>query len=429
MEKELNELSIKVKTLKINRPKQLEKAAKLIEKGLNENELKQFREEVQKLKKELIKLNRLSPDVIHYEEFGEHVNSLFGYFNRQSNFKYFVIISPRKAGKTYIVADRFLNNNAKCHDNVLYYFRLTEAQSAKLLANNAEKMFDPPLRRKYFESRGYTLKTKGNSVYAHKVYTRNGKTITETKPAWKVAEVGALSTFYTDKGVATFDHEFLKMDKKHMYWIFIDEFQKELGERNQGDLAYQFIQALHNKIRDSHYRVRVFMMCNNLRESSEILSGCFNFMPIKYGIYKLHKQKCIIDYWQPTEYYKKMMGKGATSLISSDDTTFTNEFKFDMELVTKQRRYRPSFIIRFSKDDKDCFIVWDDRIIKRYVPAKKSKLPNVKIIPMVRFTDEKFSKELQKAVFEQVDNRNFLYSSLMDKTQFENMIKLIRPNK
>ncbi len=48
---------------------------------------------------------------------------------------------------------------------------------------------------------------------------------------------------------------------------------------------------------------------------------------------------------------------------------------------------------------------------------------------MVRFTDEKFNKELQKAIFDYVDQRYFLYSSLMDKTQFENMIKLIRPNK
>lgn len=375
------------------------------------------------------KTSRESPSEKHYKEFGEHVNRIMGYFNRQSNFRYFAIIGPRKCGKTYIVADKFLNNNSKCHDNVLYYFRLTEAQTKKLLANNAEKMFDPPLVRKYFTSRGYTLKTNGNSVYAHKVYKRKGKTITETKPAWKVAEVGALSTFYADKGVATFDFEFLKMDKKHMYWIFIDEFQKELGERNQGDLAYQFVNALQNKIRDAHYRVRVFMMCNNLKESSEILSGCFNFMPIKYGLYKLHKKKCLIDYWQPTENYKKMMAKGSTSLISDDDATFTNEFKFDMELITKQRKFRPSYIIRFSKDDKDCFIVWDDRIIKRFVPSKKAKLPNIKTIPMVRFTDEKFDKQLQKTVFDCVDQRYFLYSSLMDKTQFENMIKLIRPNK
>lgn len=393
-------------------------------------ELDQFDKEIKKLKQELSKEKRLSPSDLHYAEFGEHVNRLFGYFNRQSNFQYLTIIGPRKCGKTYIVADKFLNNNSKCHDNVLYYFRLTDTQSQKLLNNNAEKMFDPPLVRKYFTSRGYVLRTHGNSVYVHKTYKRKGKQVIDTKPAWKVAEVGSLSTFYADKGTATFDFEFLKMDKKHMYWIFIDEFQKELGERNQGDLAYQFVNALHNKIRDSHYRVRCLLMCNNLRESSEILSGCFNFMPIKYGVYKLHKRKCIIDYWQPTENYKKMMSKGATSLIQNDDdSTFANEFKFDMELITKERKIKPSYIIRFSKDDKDCFIVWDDRIIQRFIPSKKSKLPNIRIIPMVRFTNEKFSKELQKIIFDQFDQRYFLYSSLMDKTQFESMIKLIRPNK
>lgn len=428
--KEIDQLSKKIKTFKIKRPRDLEKVASLISKNLDEEEKKEFQKEIKKLKKELIRLNRLSAEEMHYEEFGLHINRLFGYYNRQSNFQYFVIIGPRNCGKTYMVADKFLKNNSKCHDNVLYYFRLTDTQTQKLLANNAEKMFDPPLVRKYFTSRGYILKTHKNSVYAHKVYTYKGKTVTETKPAWKVAEVGALSTFASDKGVATFDFDFLKKDKRHRYWIFVDEFQKEVGERSQGDIAYQFVNALHNKIRKSHYRVRIFLMCNNLRESSEILSGCFNFMPIKYGVYKIYKpKKCIIDYWEPTENYKNMMKTGATSLNRNDDSTFSNEFKLDIALITKVRKVRPSYIIRFSKDDSDCFIVWDDRIIQRYVPSKKSKLPNIRTIPMVRFTNEKFSKELQKVVFEQFDQRYFLYSSLMDKTQFECMIKLIRPNK
>lgn len=360
-----------------------------------------------------------------------HNDSVFGYFNRQSNYAFLIVIGPRKCGKTYVAAKHFLKNWSKCHDNVLYYFRLTEAQSAKLLSNNAEKMFDPPLVRKFFTNRNLVLRTHGNSVYAHKTYKdKKGIQQVSNKQCWKVAEVGALSTFYADKGTATYDFEFLKNDPKHRYWVLIDEFQKEVGERSQGDIAYQFVNALHNKIRTTNKRTCVMMMCNNLRESSEILSGCFNFMPINYGLFKLKSKKAIIHYYKPPESYWKMMKKGITSKIQDDDDgTFINEFKFDMSLINTRRKYKPSFIIRFSKSDADCFIVWDEQIIQRYVPTKTSKLPNIPQIAMYKGLDVEFVKERQKIILDQYNLRYFNYSSLMDKTQFDMMIAKIQSPK
>ena len=370
-------------------------------------------------------------DKIKTESAYYHSESVWGYFNKNSNYAFLVIIGPRKCGKTYVAAEHFLKDWTKCHDNVLYYFRLTEAQKEKLLANNAEKMFDPPLVRKYFTNKGLILGTHSNGVYAHRVKKdKNGKELI-SKEMWKVAEAGALSTFYADKGTATYDFEFLKSDKRHRYWVIVDEFEKELGERSQGDMSYQFVNALHNKIRTTNKRTRVIMLCNNLRESSEILSGCFNFMPINYGLFKLKSKKCIIHYYNPPKSYWNMMNKGFTNrLVNDDDTTFLNEFKFDMSLITKQRKNKPTYIIRFSKSDEDCFIVWDSKIITKFTKTNANiKLPNVQNIPMVRFTDHIFDKKQQTTIFEMFDQRYYKYDSLMTKTQFESYIKKIRPNK
>lgn len=372
--------------------------------------------------------NKQQQKQITYYSQGNH--SLLGYFNRQSNYAFLIIIGPRKCGKTVFAQEHFLRNWSKCHDNVLYYFRLTEKQSKKLLANNAEKLFEPPVRRKFFDNRGLVLKTHGNSVYAHKVYKDKKGIQQVSKTCWKVAEIGALSTFYEDKGTATYDYEFLKSNPKHRYWIIVDEFQKEVGERSQGDIAYQFVNALHNKIRTTNKRTCVIMLCNNLRESSEILSGCFNFMPINYGLFKLKSKKAIIHYVNPQESYWKMMKKGLTTrLQSDDDATFVNEFKFDMSLINTGHRYKPSFIIRFSKSDEDCFIVWDEQIIQRYKSTKTSKLPNVPQIAMYKGLDTEFVKERQKIILDQYNLRYFNYVSLMDKTQFDMMIAKIQSPK
>lgn len=356
-----------------------------------------------------------------------HSESFWSFFNKNSNFGYGVIIGPRKCGKTFVVAEHFLKDWWKCHDNVLYYFRLTDTQKDKLLANNGEKLFDPPLVRKYFTNRGLKLKRKGDSIYAVKIKQKKG----QKKVEYKVCECASLSTFYADKGTATYDFEFLKRDKKHKFWIIVDEFQKEAGERSQGDLAYQFVNALHNKVRTTSKRMRCILLCNNLRESSEILSGCFNFMPITYGMFKLQKKKCVIHYYNPPQSYWSMMNKGFTNrLVNDDDTTFINEFKFDMELITKERRIKPTAIIKFSKNAEDCFILWDNKIIKRFTRRNKdTKLPNVKTIAMYRGLDEIFDKKQQQLILDVVDQRGFKYASLMDKTQFESFINRIRPNK
>ena len=96
---------------------------------------------------------------------------------------------------------------------------MTEKAASKLLQNNAEKLVDPDLRRKY----DLDLVTNGNNVYEVTKRTKpdkNGKTkILEKK---LMARVYALSTFYNDKG-SIFDKDFLK-DPNIRYNVAVDEF-------------------------------------------------------------------------------------------------------------------------------------------------------------------------------------------------------------
>lgn len=86
------------------------------------------------------------------------------------------------------------------------WIRLTEKQSQKLLQNNAEKLVDPDIRRKY----GLDLVTNGYNVYhvtKRSEPDKNGKTKVLEKKL--MARVLNLSTFYSDKG-SIFDKDFLK---------------------------------------------------------------------------------------------------------------------------------------------------------------------------------------------------------------------------
>ena len=61
---------------------------------------------------------------------------------------FYVLLGARETGKSYAVTnffvDQFVNKGIP-----FVWLRLTDAQSKKLLQNNAEKLVDPDIRRKY----------------------------------------------------------------------------------------------------------------------------------------------------------------------------------------------------------------------------------------------------------------------------------------
>lgn len=325
------------------------------------------------------------------------IRSLLG----NGNWAYFyILLGARESGKSYSVMEYFVKK-WKTKGIPFYWLRLGEASMKKMLNNNAEKLVDPDLYRKY----NLDLTTKGNVVY-------DGKK--------KMATILALSTFANDKGVALFDKDFL--DNEDMYYhICLDEFQREKTQRNQGDIAYQFVNQMENLVRSTKKRLKIFLIGNTLEEASDILT-LFNFIPEEFGRYKLKKKKCVIDYLPPSDIYKARRKGTVADILMGEQSNFTNEISFDTSLVTKQRLIRPTSVIHFTKSVK--FTVWDGKVIAPYNGEKCNS--NISMRP---YLDLLFDQSLRDNIILLFDTRSFLYKNLITFKKFQKEIELIKPRK
>ena len=73
---------------------------------------------------------------------------------------FLILLGGREIGKSYAVTDFYCGQWRK-YGRPFYWMRLTDTSQQKLLNNNAEKLIDPDLRRKY----GLDLYVRGDAVY------------------------------------------------------------------------------------------------------------------------------------------------------------------------------------------------------------------------------------------------------------------------
>ena len=326
------------------------------------------------------------------------------------------LLGGREVGKSYSVTNFFVDQ-WKNKGIPFTWIRLTEFQIRKLLQNNAEKLVDPDLRRKY----NLDLVTSGNNVYEvtkRSEPDKDGKTkILEKK---LMARVYALSTFYSDKG-SIFDKDFLK-DPNMRYNIAIDEFERESGEKNTFDILYSLVNQLENLVRSTKDRVRVFFLGNTLEQASDILCA-FNFIPEEFGIFKLKKKRCVIHNIEPSEAYKKRRKGTIADILMPQASTFTNKIDSDTTLICKKRLVEPTYVIKFTKYKENWFTVWDGNVIKKYNGEKKS------VIAMRPYLDEVFIPDIQKNMITLFDTRSLLFTNLITFKQFQKQIELLKPRK
>lgn len=254
---------------------------------------------------------------------------------------FYFLLGGREAGKSYAVTDTYVRQ-WKQKKRPFYWLRLTDTSQQKLLKNNAEKLIDPDLRRKY----DLDLITVGDGVY--EVLERDDKNKVIKKEL--MARVLALSTFYNDKGSGLFDKDFLN-DPNMFYNICLDEMNRELNEKRSFDILYAFTNQLENLVRSTKTRIRVICIGNTLEEASDILCA-FNFLPEEFGRYKLKKKRAVIDYIEPSEKYKERRKGTIADILMPTASTFTNEIKVDDTLVTKERLIKPTTIIKFRNNIK-----------------------------------------------------------------------------
>lgn len=325
--------------------------------------------------------------------------------------RFLFLLGGRQAGKSYATTDFCLRQWRK-YKRPFYWLRLTETSTKKLLQNNAEKLIDPDLRRKY----NLDIVVNGCNVYEVK---RDSKDKIIEKSL--MARVLAINTFYNDKGSGYFDKDFL--DNPKMYYnIVIDEFQREKNERNTFDILYAMTNQLENLVRNTKDRLRIILIGNTLEEASDILCA-FNFIPNDFGRFKLKSKKAVIEYMEPTESYKEMRKGSIADILMPEASTFTNKIETDYSLINKQRRVTPTCIFKFSKDKTDWFTLWDGRIITKY------NNENVRVVNMRPYLDGFYNKEQADGIIARFDIRGFQYKNLIDFKTFQKNISLLKPRK
>lgn len=333
----------------------------------------------------------------------------------------FFLLGARETGKSYAVTnffvDQFVNRGIP-----FVWLRLTDKQAQKLLQNNAEKLVDPDIRRKY----NLELKTNGTNVYhveyedrviRHRDGTEDIKRV-EVKRTL-MARVLNLSTFYTDKG-SIFDKDFLK-DLAMRYNIACDEFEREKNEKNTFDILYALTNQLENLVRSTKERIKVFFMGNTLEECSDILSG-IGFIPEEFGLYKLKSKRAVIHYIPPSEEYLQRRKGTLADILMPTASTFTNAVEIDKSLITKQRLVKPQFIIKFSKDKGSWFTVWNNNIVSMFNGEKGKP-----VIPMRPYLDEQYNVNTVANVMGLFDTRSFQFRNLITFKRFQNELALLKP--
>ena len=320
---------------------------------------------------------------------------------------FYPIIGGRMTGKSYSITDFLCGRKKKLGDQCKnYWMRISERSTQALLLNKADKLVDPDLKRKY----KLDLTTKGFEVYD------------KNRPDSVFMTVVPLSSFGKLKGVGFYDKDYTGE-----YNIVLDEFQLEIGEkRTSFDILYNFIGMCENILRTTKIKVRVFLAGNTLEESSSILKA-FNFLPEKFGRFYLKSKRCVIDNLEPTEEYLKDRKGSVASLLGGDDmSNYCNDLKKDKDLITKQRLHKPTALIKFSKDTKNWYTVWDSDVIRRYKGEHVSEDAHIAMRP---YLDTVYLRERMLNVVERYDARAWKFTDLIAQSYFQGDLSLLRTSR
>lgn len=324
------------------------------------------------------------------------VRSLLG--NQWAN--WFIMAGARERGKTFSVQDfvlnKYFNPNSPLKGEPFYWMRLNDIAIETMKMNNGAKMFEPILVRKYGLE---NIKVRGDTVFL------NGKVL---------CRVYGLSTAYNNKGSALFDKE-----KFRGVNIIVDEVALEKGQRRTFDVVYNLKMQIENIVRSERKNVRIFMMLNNTEDCPELMA-MFGFIPVEFGIYKLKRKHCVVDYIANNKAYEKRRANALANEIDNGTGNFTNKIQRDMQLLHHKRLIKPTQIIKFTKDPSDWFTVWDGTVV---APYKGEKQPS---IAMKRYIDDAFLTELRDMVIERNDVRSWRFKDILTQNLFYKNLEIIK---
>ena len=164
------------------------------------------------------------------------------------------------------------------------------------------------------------------------------------------------------------------------------------------------------------------MIGNTLEEASDLMCG-FNFIPEEFGRYYLKKKRAVVDNIPLNEAYKLRRAGTVADILMPEASTFTNEIKIDISLLTREKLYKPTQIIKFLNDDKTTwFVVWDGYKIAPYNGEKiKSE------IRMIPYQGGLFDKKLVDSVYARWATNSYRFKNLLTQKKFKKQLELLKP--
>ena len=178
-----------------------------------------------------------------------------------------------------------------------------------------------------------------------------------------------------------------------------------------------------NIARTTKKKIRVFLLGNTLEEASTILKA-FNFLPEKFGRFKLKSKRCVIDNLEPTEeYLEDRKGSIADILGGGNMSNYTNALTKDLKLLYKGRVTYPQAIIKFSKDTNMWFTLWDKGVVKRY---NNESLPLSTDFAMKPYLNTFYSKERVQTIVDMFNARALKFDTLITQAYFTDSMKTIK---
>lgn len=353
---------------------------------------------IRKLKKELSEIDndKKKKKALYDAKEWYTIRALLG--NQWAN--WFIMAGARERGKTFSVQDYvlncFFNPKSKLYHVPFYWMRLNDIAIKNMLMNNAAKMFEPILVRKYNLK---DVKVKGDSIFI-------GKDL--------LCRVYGLSNAYNNKGAAIFDATTFKGVN-----IIIDEVALEKGQRKTFDVVYNLKMQIENIVRSERENVKVFMMLNNTEDCPELMA-MFGFIPIEFGVYKLKRKHCVVDYIPNNKAYDERRKKALANEIDTGTGNFTNKVVRDLKLLYKGRLTKPVMVVKYSKDQTDWFTIWEGNIICPYNGENKPS------VAMKRYIDDTFVPSLRDSIIEQEDVRAFKYKDILTQSLWRKNMELIK---
>lgn len=351
---------------------------------------------------------------------------MMGYDKR---YVHFIFAGARGRGKSVISLDAPIASCEKYgyENNKIFFFRLSDLSIKNLLQNSASNLIDPLLIDKY----KMEITKKGNVVYNH------GK---------KLLEVYSLASAAKNKGQALYDYNYLnkrpidpKTGKpiKRFIWLILDEFQMAEGLENNSIASKSTAKLwkMYTEIilRDQQFldypAVRCIYAANNVSECSTFTCEMWGFYmpPGKFGIYRCPRKNAVFFSVENSQAYIDKRHSAITGSITDfdNDSNYSNVIAFDMAQIKprKQRLYRVTQLIKFSKDPNDWFCVYDGKYIRQY---KKETLNPSLSLPMKRHLDNQFDEDRVNTVFDMYDVKAFKYCDVKSLATFRARMKELK---